>query len=147
MKLVQLTGLLWHYHWVVCLCTIYRFIIALNPECSYLGPIRSLESLPFEDYISVIECQPDLIGGNYEQEQGLKVRCPWLNSILVSCCDNVCKLEIIIECVCVCDSIWRFLICWCSAIPKKWATDHRKNSWKYCETQLPPVTLITWFIR
>ena len=48
--------------------------IALNPECRHLGPIRSLESLPFEDYISVIECQPDLIGGNDEREQGIKVR-------------------------------------------------------------------------
>ena len=35
---------------------------ALKPECSHLGPIKSLEILSFEDYITVLECQPDLAG-------------------------------------------------------------------------------------
>lgn len=44
---------------------IYHFASeALKPECSHLGPIKSLESLLFEDYITALECQPDLAGEN-----------------------------------------------------------------------------------
>ena len=42
-------------------CGFYKSIFtALKPECNRLESMQSLESLSFEDYISILECQPDL---------------------------------------------------------------------------------------
>ena len=39
------------------------------PECRHLGPIMSLESISFEDYITILECQPALAGESDIQKQ------------------------------------------------------------------------------
>ena len=49
------------------------FSKALKPECSHLGPIKSLEDISFEDYISVLECQPDLAGVGDAKKQAVSV--------------------------------------------------------------------------
>ena len=46
--------------------TLFKVLIS---ECSHLGPIRSLNSLSFEDYITALECQPALAGSDDDEKQ------------------------------------------------------------------------------
>ena len=58
-----------------CELNIFLYLfLELKPECMHLGPVTSLESLPYEKYISILECQPDLAGVGNARKQLVDVR-------------------------------------------------------------------------